>query len=104
MPYVVQNAPDLNYEGYLADSTMQTTYDDWKWSIYMSRKINNRIRLSLQFASDNMFKNSYMPGAPYSFINYTEICSETWAKDENGKELFGQVWDWYMAGRIMFYF
>ena len=77
VPYVVQNAPDLTYEGYLADSTMQTTYDDWKWSMYMSRKINNRVRVSLQFASDNMFKNKYMPGAPYSFVNYTELCSRT---------------------------
>ncbi len=103
VPYVVANRPDLNYDIYKADSTMQTTDDDWKWSIYLSRKFNNRVRLSLQFANDNTFKNKYMPGPPYGFINYTEICHQSWAKDADGKSLFGRVHNWYVAGRIMFY-
>jgi hypothetical protein len=63
--------------------------DDWKWSVYASRKIGNHIKLSAQFANDHMLKTSYVPGMPTS-AKYTEICSTNK--------------DWYWMTRAMFYF
>lgn len=84
------------------------TDDDWKWSIYMSKKIKNRVRLSLQFACDNMFKTTWMPPPPYSTTKYTEICRKTWVEEVDGngeaKYKFGFVHDWYWMARIMYYF
>ncbi len=105
VPYIGQRGK-INYDiDYIAQRELypRITEDDWKWSIYMSKKINNRWRLSLQFANDNMFKTVYMPPPPAP-SKYTEITRRTWAANENGKNLFFQIWDWYWMGRIMFYF
>ena len=65
------------------------TSDDWKWSVYLSKKIMKRIRISAQAASDHISRMGYMPPPP-SFSKYTEICPRTK--------------DWYWMGRIMYYF
>jgi hypothetical protein len=65
------------------------TDDDWKWSVYMSKKIMNRMRISAQVASDHISRMPYMPPPP-SFSKYTEICPRTQ--------------DWYWMTRVMYYF
>ena len=51
---------------------MRKHNDDWRWSVYASRKIAERIRISLQFASDNMSKTAWSPPPP-TYSKYTEI-------------------------------
>jgi hypothetical protein len=62
--------------------------DDWRWSVYASRKIAERIRISIQFASDNMSKTAWSPPPP-TYSRYTEIMT---SKRE-----------WYWVSRIQFY-
>ncbi len=63
--------------------------DDWKWSVYASKKILKRFRISAQVASDHIKRTKYMPPPP-SFSKYTEIVPRTK--------------DWYWMTRLMFYF
>jgi hypothetical protein len=72
--------------------------DDWKWSLYMAKWLNKRIKLSLIFANDNSPKSLYGPGAPFA-SKFTEMTHRTWW---NGK--WGMIWDWYWMARVMFYF
>jgi hypothetical protein len=65
------------------------TDDDWKWSVYMSKKIMNRIRISAQVASDHISRMQYILPPP-SFAKYTEIVPRTK--------------DWYWMTRVMYYF
>ena len=106
-----------DYQKGLADGSIKPiTEDDWKWSLYMSRKINNRFRLSLQFANDNLMKTRYMPPPPTQ-SKYTEVMRDTWMREKIvtidpvtleetvtwGKEKWGMIKDWYWMARIMFY-
>ncbi|MBN1306994.1 MAG: hypothetical protein JXA18_03695 [Chitinispirillaceae bacterium] len=100
----------VTYEQYLAGLAdpddrinKEIHEDDWKWSLYASRKIGKHLRLSLQFANDNLFKTKYMPPPP-SQSKYTEVMRQTWMKDANGKEIWGKVCDWYWMAKMMFYF
>jgi hypothetical protein len=63
--------------------------DDWKWSIYASRRINKFLRISAQAASDHTPRNWYTPGPP-SFVKYTDMVPLTK--------------DWYYMMRLSFYF
>jgi hypothetical protein len=63
------------------------TDDDWRWSLYASRKIGKNIRISGQVASDHIQRSAWSPPA---LIRYTEICNRTR--------------DWYWMSRISFYF
>ena len=67
---------------------MRKHNDDWRWSVYASRKIAERIRISLQFASDNMSKTAWSPPPP-TYSKYTEIMT---SKRQ-----------WYWVSRIQFY-
>jgi len=62
------------------------TDDDWRWSIYASRRIGP-VRISMQAASDHTPRSMWSPPA---LIRYTEICSNTR--------------DWYWMSRVSFYF
>jgi|GEM_PF-922902 len=103
IPYQGLLSP-LSYEQWLADSNAcrPITEDDWKWSLYLSKNAGKYLRLSLQFANDNMFKTKYMPGPPQQ-AKYTEIMRTTWAKNSEGKEIWGKIRDWYWMARITFY-
>ena len=82
LPY--SGSPIANYE-----ELKPREDDDWKWSIYASRKLFNRLKISAQVASDHILRTSYMPPPP-SFSKYTEIVPRTK--------------DWYWMTRIMYYF
>jgi hypothetical protein len=82
VPYTGSSGPDL-------ENWQPRTDDDWKWSIYMSRKFNNIIRVSFQAASDHLPRNMFTPGPP-SYVKYTEVTPRTE--------------DWYFMGRLSFYF
>ncbi|MBN1576089.1 MAG: hypothetical protein JW913_06030 [Chitinispirillaceae bacterium] len=92
------------YDQYNADTSQSKLIheDDWKWSLYASRKVGKHLRFSLQFANDNLFKTKYMPPPPTQ-SKYTEVMRETWMKDANGKEKWGMIRDWYWMAKIMFY-
>lgn len=62
------------------------TDDDWRWSVYASKKLFNHIRISGQIASDHLMRSTYMPQT----MNYNEIMTRTR--------------DWYWMTRIMYYF
>lgn len=57
---------------YYSDWSRKTD-DDWKWSLYASKKIKN-LRISGQIASDHTSRASYMPAGKKV---YTEICPRT---------------------------
>jgi hypothetical protein len=65
------------------------TDDDWKWSVYLSKKFNNRIRVSAQAACDNRLRSDKLPPPPQQ-SKYTEITRRSWK-------------DWYWMVRIMYY-
>ncbi|MBN1757280.1 MAG: hypothetical protein JW863_03125 [Chitinispirillaceae bacterium] len=90
------------YEEWKADTSLLIDNDDWKWSIYMSRKIGKRLRLSLLFANDDTKKTSYMPPPPAQ-SRYIDMMGQTWMEDEKGNERFGIVKDWYWMAKMMFY-
>lgn len=71
------------------DSAMAKTDDDWKWSVYASKKIGSRLKLSGQAACDHTPRNWYTPGPP-SFVKYTELVPRSR--------------DWYWMLRAAFYF
>lgn len=89
LPYMTNGINGGDFPIYTEADTMRIHDDDLRWSIYASRKIMNRIRISLQFASDNMSKTTFSPPPP-SFTKYTEVMPRTK--------------DWYWASRIQFYF
>jgi len=70
---------------YYSDWSRKTD-DDWKWSLYASKKIKN-LRISGQIASDHTSRASYMPAGKKV---YTEICPRTK--------------DWYYVIRCGFFF
>lgn len=65
------------------------TDDQWKWSIYASRKIGTYLRISGQAASDHTPRYWYTPGPP-TFVKYTEMVPRTR--------------DWYYMMRMSVYF
>lgn len=65
------------------------TNDDWKFSVYASKKIFNVLRISGQIASDHLQKSPYMPPPP-SLTRYTEIVPRSS--------------DWYWMVRVMYMF
>ncbi|MBN1129464.1 MAG: hypothetical protein JXA71_10785 [Chitinispirillaceae bacterium] len=69
--------------------SLAKTDDDWKWSVYASRKIGSHFRVSAQAASDHTPKNWYTPGPP-SFVKYTEMVPRSR--------------DWYWMTRVTYYF
>jgi hypothetical protein len=71
------------------NDSMAKRDDDWKWSIYASRRINKFLRISAQAASDHTPRNWYTPGPP-SFVKYTDMVPLTK--------------DWYYMMRLSFYF
>lgn len=74
---------------YYDDKWKAKTNDDWKWSVYASKKIFNVLRISGQIASDHLQKSPYLPPPP-SFTRYTEIVPRTR--------------DWYWMVRVMYMF
>jgi hypothetical protein len=87
-PYTGNSTRVTDYYSW-ADSLSKNakTDDDWRWSLYASRKIGKSFRVSAQVASDHM---SRLPWAPTLLPKYTEICNRTR--------------DWYWMTRVMFYF
>jgi hypothetical protein len=65
------------------------TDDQWKWSVYASRRIGSYLRLSGQIASDRTPRFWYTPGPP-TFVKYTEMVPRTR--------------DWYYMMRVTMYF
>jgi len=64
----------------------------------MSKTMGKRLKVSLQFANDDMMKYPFMPPPP-SVSKYTEICRRTWyVKD--GKERWGMIWNWYWMASV----
>jgi hypothetical protein len=61
----------------------------WKWSLYGSRKITSRLRLSAQVASDHLSEMQYTGPVP-SYVGYREVVPRTQ--------------DWYYMLRAMIYF
>lgn len=134
IPYVGQRMPP-SYKDYITDTLYEDTIkqrrhdDDWKWSLYMSKNVNKRVKFSLGFACDNIFKTSFMPPPP-TIKKYTEIMGSTWMRDVTlvpkfdadgmpvldpetglqviekrlGKSQWGKIRDWYWMGSIMFMF
>lgn len=80
--------PDFNLPTgqYFYSDWEKKTDDDWKWSLYASRKIKN-IRISGQVASDHTSRATYLPAGKKV---YTEICPRTK--------------DWYYMLRCGFFF
>lgn len=58
-------SPDIN-------NWTAKTDDDWKWSVYLSKRITSFLRISGQVASDHTPRNWYTPGPP-SYVKYTEM-------------------------------
>jgi hypothetical protein len=73
---------------YPFDLPEKITNDDWKWSVYYSKKFGH-FRLSGQVASDHFIRRMYMVGPPTN-SKYTEVCPRTW--------------DWYWMTRVMYFF
>ena len=67
----------------------EKTDDDWKWSVYLTKKITPFLCISGQVASDHTPRNWYTPGPP-SYVKYTELVPRS-----N---------DWYWMTRMMVYF
>jgi hypothetical protein len=82
VPYTGLGGPD-------PDNWQPKTDDQWKWSIYASRKIGGNVRISAQAASDHTPRYWYTPGPP-SFVKYTEMVPRTR--------------DWYYMMRVAFNF
>lgn len=89
LPYMTNGIDGGDFPIYPEADTMRIHDDDLRWSFYASRKIANRVRISLQFASDNLSKTTFSPPPP-SFTKYTEVMPRTK--------------DWYWVSRIQFYF
>jgi hypothetical protein len=104
-PYKYDNTPENVWKNrspvpYYVDQTnpiyedrgtmwFDKTDDDWRWSIYVSKKLFKFVRLSGQIASDHNMRTLYMFGPPQT-SKYTEICQTS-----------GQ---WYWMTRAMFQF
>jgi hypothetical protein len=63
--------------------------DDWKWSIYMSKKLFKSVRVSAQVASDHATRSQYL-AAPPSNSKYTELVPASF--------------NWYWMARAMYFF
>ncbi|MBN2036689.1 MAG: hypothetical protein JW768_08120 [Chitinispirillaceae bacterium] len=91
--YIWKAASPVPYTGYPTGPDIVTwdrkTNDDWRWSVYMSKRINTFLRISGQAASDHTPRNWYTPGPP-SFVKYTELVPRS-----N---------DWYYMMRMTLYF
>jgi hypothetical protein len=72
------------------DDSLAKTDDDWKWSVYCSKRIGSRLKLSGQAACDHTPRNWYTPGPP-SNVKYTELVPRS------NK-------DWYWMLRATYYF
>jgi hypothetical protein len=67
----------------------EKTDDDWKWSVYMSKKLFKMIRISAQVASDHASRTQFLSGPP-SNSKYTDLVPASY--------------NWYWMTRIMYYF
>jgi hypothetical protein len=85
-PYV-GNSAGMNYSDW--NDSLGKTDDDWKWSLYASRKIGTHFKISAQAASDHTSRSVYAPGPP-SFVKYTEMVPRSK--------------DWYWMMRVMYLF
>ncbi|MBD3393131.1 MAG: hypothetical protein GF418_13500 [Chitinivibrionales bacterium] len=82
IPYTGQSVPYRKEEDLYANGDI----DDWRWSVYASRRIADFIRVSGQVARDHASRAWYTGGA-------------------GGYEDITQVpGDWYWMARVMFYF
>jgi hypothetical protein len=86
VPFTGNNA-GMRYNAW-ADSLAKTD-DDFKWSVYASKKLNTWLRISGQVACDHTPRNWYT-AAPPSFVKYTEMVPRSE--------------DWYFMLRTMIYF
>jgi hypothetical protein len=86
VPYI-GSAAGSNYNGW--NDSLAKTDDDWKWSIYASRKIGKLFRISAQAASDHTPRNWYTQGPP-SAVKYTDMVPRSW--------------DWYYMMRVSYNF
>jgi hypothetical protein len=87
LPYT-PGRPYKNWDVKEIDTLAPITNDDWKWSLYASRKFGH-FRISGQIASDHMIRIPYMVGPPTN-SRYTEITPRSW--------------DWYWMLRVMYMF
>jgi hypothetical protein len=71
------------------DTWQRRDNNHWKWSVYGSRKINAKLRLSAQVASDHLSEMQYTGPVP-SYVGYREVVPRTQ--------------DWYYMLRAMIYF
>jgi hypothetical protein len=88
MPYLGNKELIPTYEN-RGSNWFDKTDDDWRWSVYVSKKLFKMVRLSGQVASDHSVRTPYIY-SPTGALKYTEICTNTT--------------DWYWMTRIMFYF
>jgi hypothetical protein len=86
VPYTGQKIPFYTDRGTNWQETMD---DNWKWSVYLSKKLLDCLRVSAQVASDHQQRSPYMFPPPQS-SNYTELVPRSK--------------DWYWMTRIMYYF
>jgi hypothetical protein len=86
VPYTGQRVPDYRTRG---TEWYNIEDDNWKWSVYASKKLFTCLRVSAQVASDHLQRTMYMFGPPQS-SKYTEIVPRTK--------------DWYWMTRVMYYF
>ncbi len=83
IPYTGQSAP-LGRED---DSYANAAVDDWRWSVYASRRIADFIRVSAQFARDHSSRAWWTEGGKGGYEDITQVPG-----------------DWYWMARVMFYF
>ncbi len=88
VPYAAGSRDIPRYDNYWNDSLSHAD-DGIKWSIYISKKLGNHLRLSAQAACDHSQKIWYLPGVGTS-VRYNEITP----KPEN----------WYFMLRSSIYF
>ena len=89
VPYPGDDRTTPNY--YRFHDDLDTTYsfkplagDEWRWSIYASKTIFNRLSLICQFASDHTMRDKYF----YNLKSYTEMIPRTK--------------DWYWIAKIKY--
>jgi hypothetical protein len=92
VPYIAGRPSGASFPDYDRDwnDSMAVTNDDIRWSIYVSRKIGNHIRLSAQAACDHTPKNWYTPWPAPQSAKYSDLVP----KND----------DWYFMMRLSMYF
>lgn len=89
-PFIGNDRESPNYYSFFTDTSYQykpVTGNKWKWSIYASKTIFNRLSIICQFASDHTMRDKFMA-----------------ANSKRYTELFQKTKDWYWITKIKFYY